>query len=257
MSDIPLRFLAMTMVLVLNAGAQSSITPGGCVTRSGTLCRTVVYEASGWTNRSWFFHAIDRYHERITAAVRSDGRAMHRVAHDEFQSLVHPAIAYDRSRIILPAKNRTLEIEHDTMEVRDLGGVWWLLDFWPKDDGECSVRATMAGEARRITGHVKVAGIPAIEYVYSGFLAQQRIAFAPSLGCDAVEISESEWNLIGFPVNRFKFTLVSVSLGEPAESLLDVPGGYRLVPPDSQWRYVDLNTFPGHVTSTGFSKVVP
>src|SRR5207249_1935148 len=106
---------------------------------------------SGWANRSWGFHAIDRYADRTTEAVRSDGAALLRIAHQGFKYHLIPSGSYDRRRLILPLNRQTFEMEHSLKEIRDLDGVWSFAEYWT-DEPDCSKRATLAGELWRKTG---------------------------------------------------------------------------------------------------------
>src|SRR5437762_2304947 len=108
-----LRPFLLIAVLSLNVAAQPSWRlAGACVTPDGTLCRTLVYESSGWVNSGWGFHAVDRYADRTTAAVRSDGAALLRIVHRGFKYHVVPSGNYDRTRIVFPGQQRTIEIEN-------------------------------------------------------------------------------------------------------------------------------------------------
>jgi hypothetical protein len=109
---------------MLNAAEPPWKKPGACLTPTGTLCRTLVYETSGWTNRSWGFHAIERYRQRETEAIGSDGNAMIRVSCQGFKYYVVPSGNYDRTRIIPPARQQTFEIEHTLRRSRKLPGLW-------------------------------------------------------------------------------------------------------------------------------------
>lgn len=247
-------------VVVATAGLVSAAeprwrTPGACITPAGTLCRTLVYESSGWANRGWGFHAIEWFHERSTTAVRSDGATVLRIAHQGFKYWLIGSEHYDRSRIVLPAQQRTIEIEHSRKEFREMGGVWSFVEFWT-DEPDCSQRAANAGETARKTGEQPiVAGIPAIEYIYGADDRRevQRIAFAPSLGCTAVAFSMSQRNASGLPVSEHKLRLVTSSIAEPDASFFTIPTDYQLVQPEETWPHISMPTLPGDVTTTGFS----
>ena len=146
------RWVAITAVLALNAAAQPSWKrPGACMTPQGTLCRTLVYESSGWANSGWGFHNIDRYEDRMIEAVRSDGSALLRITHRRYKHYLIASERYDRTRVVLPANTQTYEIDHSRKEVRDLGGVWRFSEYWT-DDADCQKRAANAGENWRKTG---------------------------------------------------------------------------------------------------------
>ena len=243
---------------LLNAAEPSWRTPGACTTPTGTLCRALAYESSGWANRSWGFQNIDRYSDKITEAVRSDGAAMLRISHQGFRYYAFPSDSYDRARIILPVRHQTFDVEHSLKAYREMGGVWFFSEIWT-DEADCGRRATWAGEARRKTGkEPRVAGIRAVEYVYETLdhRVVQRIAFAPSLGCMATEFDVSERNSAGLPTSERHLRLVSATVGQPPQELFSIPGDYRLVRSGDSWPYVWMNIFPGDITTTGFSKPV-
>ena len=245
--------------ILMGAAEPPWRTPGACVTPTGTLCRTLEYESSGWANRSWGFHAIERYRDRLTEAVRSDGTAMLLISHRSFRLYVVPSESYDRARIILPAKRETFEVEHSLKEYRKLGGLWWFSEYWT-DESDCSQRATLAGEMRRKTGkELILASIRAVEYVYetADDRIVQRIAFAPSLGCTAVAFSLSTRNHAGLPTSEDQLRLVSATLGEPDQKLFAIPGDYHVMRSDKPWPYVWMDKFPGNITTTSFSMPVP
>jgi hypothetical protein len=228
---------------------------GVCITPAGTLCRTLVYEHIGWKNRSWGFHAIDRYTDRMVEAVRSDGSALLRISHRSFKFYLIPEENYDRARVILPSMGRTVEVERSQKEVHDLGGVWSFDEGW-RDEADCNGPATIAGDMRRRTGEQPiVAGIRGIEYLYESTDHQvvQRIIFAPSLGCTAIVFTLSRRNAAGLPISEERLKLVSASLGEPDQSLFAIPSDYRIVK-SIPYRWMD--TFPGHITVTSFSRPV-
>ena len=67
-------FLVLTTLL---SGAELLWkTPGACLTPSGTPCRTLLYESSGWANQGWGFFNVARYRGLETEAVSRDGTAM-------------------------------------------------------------------------------------------------------------------------------------------------------------------------------------
>lgn len=255
-----LNRLSISFVLFgLLAGAEPPWrTPGACLTPTGTLCRTLVYERSGWSNRSWGVHAVERYRDRLTEAVRGDGSAMLRVSHRSFRFYVVPYESYDRVRIVLPGTQRTFEIEHSLKEFRALGGVWRFSERWT-DDPDCAMRAAWAGEVGRRSGNQSVvAGVRAIEYTYAARHDRmfQRIAFAPSLGCTAVAWSFSERNAAGLPTAEQTLRLVFADLGEPAERLFAIPDWYQVMRPEKPWPYIWMDAFPGNFTLTAFSAPV-
>lgn len=255
MNRYPVLVLALAL---LNAGEPAWRTPGACVTPTGTLCRTLVYESSGWANRSWGFQDIDRYSDQITEAVRSDGAAMLRISHHGFKYYVFPSESYDRARIILPAERQTFEVEHSLRELRELGGVWRFNELWT-DEPDCGRRAAWAGELRRKTGkEPSMAGIRSVEYVYetADHRVVQRIAFAPSLGCMATEFDVSQRNGAGLPISERHLRLVSATVGQPLQEMFSIPGDYHTKRSDKPWPYVWMDIFPGDITTTVFSKPV-
>ena len=254
-----LRF-ALIVVLSLTAAAQPSWQEAGaCVTPQGSLCRTLVYESSGWANRSWGFHAVERYTERITEAAGSSGATLLRIVHRSFNYYFIPSESYDRTRIVIPAQRQTLEVDRGRREVRDLGGVWSFAEYWT-DDVDCRKRAALAGENWRQTGERPIAaGLRAIEYSYesSDHRVEQRIAFSPEIGCTAVRFSLFRRNAAGLPVSEDRLMLVAATLGEPDPTLFSVPAEFRRVGVDRSWPYVRMDKYPGAITTTGFSRPVP
>lgn len=250
------RVLVVVSAYVLLGAAQPSWrAPGACLTPTGTSCRTLEYESSGWTNRGWGFFAIERYSDRETEAVGSDGATMLRIFHRSFRFFVVPSVSYDRTRIVLPAKLQTFEIEHSLKEYRELGGLWQFSEYWT-DEPDCSKRAAIAGEMRRKTGEEPtLAGVRAVEYVYESADHRfvQRISFAPSLGCTAVAFNLSTRNAAGLPTSEDDWRLVSATLGEPDRTLFAVPSGYRVMRSEKPWPYISMNVLPGNITTTGFS----
>ena len=243
------------MIAAMNTAGLAWEAPGACLTPSGAPCRTLVYESSGWVNRSWGIHAVERYRDEYTEAVQRDGTAMLRMSHRSFRFYVFPTGNYDRARIVFPLQRRTVELEHSLRERREMGGVWWFLERW-KDESDCITNATSAGQVRRKSGRTPtVAGIHSVEYIYEStdHHVVQRIAFAPSLGCTAVEFSLSERSDASLPVSESTLRLTSATLAEPDHALFAIPTVYKLVSPEKQWPYAYLNTFPGNITTTGFS----
>src|ERR1700690_2914755 len=183
------RLLSLALLAGLLGGAEPPWrTPGACLTPTGSLCRTLVYEVSG--SRNW----LDHYDDRLTEAVGRDGSAMLRLSHRSFKLYFMPDENYDRVRIVLPATVQTFEIEHSLKEFRELGGIWQFSEGW-RVDPDCLMTAADAGEVGRKSGaYPMVAGVRAVEYVYStgGGRFVQRMAFAPTLGCTAVEWDYSE-----------------------------------------------------------------
>jgi len=150
-------------------------------------------------------------------------------------------------------------MENSLKEIRDLGGVWSFQDYWT-DEADCSKRATTAGEKwRRMDSSMIVAGVRAIEYMYEtpDHRFVQRIAFAPSLGCSAVEYRLSKRSAGGLPISEDHLKLVSARLEQPDSTLFAIPGEYHSVPTDQPWPYVWMDRFPGAITTTIFSPVVP
>jgi hypothetical protein len=249
--------LAATAAL-LNAGEPSWKTQGACVTPTGSLCRTLVYETSGWENRGWGFYAIERYRDRITEAVRSDGAAMLRTSHESFRYFLFPAESYDRTRIVILPKRQTFEIDYSLKEVRNLGGLWQFSEYWT-DETDCGKRALMAGKMARKTGkELMFAGVRAVEYVYESadHRSFQRIAFAPSLGCTTVRFNRSRRNATGLPFSEYELRLVSASLNEPDLTLFAIPTDYPMMNPEKPWPYIWMDKFPGNISTTGFSEPV-
>jgi hypothetical protein len=237
-------------------------TPGACLAPTGTLCRTVVYEASGWENRGWGLYAFDRYTGRITEAVRSDGAALLRIARRSFKFYVIPVESYDRTRLIFPSQERTVEIERSRNELRDLGGVWSFNELWSDertDDADCSKRAARAGEGAKKTRIELLGGVSGVEYVYATTDNHivQRIAFAPSLGCTAIYYRLLRRSSTGLPLSEDTLTLRSAALAEPDQHLFVIPDGYNAMPEGKPWPHVWMDKFPGDISGTGFSRVAP
>src|ERR1700690_1123578 len=96
-----LRFLVGLWVSVLLGAAGAPWqTPGACLTPTGTLCRTLQYQASGWVNRSWGVHAIERFKTIETEALRSDGATAVRISRQSFRSYVVRSERDDRARMV-------------------------------------------------------------------------------------------------------------------------------------------------------------
>src|SRR5262249_14528507 len=196
---------------------------------SGTLCRTLVYDRSGWTKWGWGFHAVDRYSERQTEAVARDGSSLLHIARGEFKYQIIPSGGYNRSRVIVPTKRQTFELEHSRKQYRDLGGVWSFTEMWT-DEADCARRATWAGKGwKRTSRDPIIAGIRGIEYLWesSNHSSVQRIAFAPSLGCIAIDRYVGRRNAAGQLVSEDRMTLVSAIIGEPGAGLFSIPSGYQ------------------------------
>jgi hypothetical protein len=215
-------------------------TPLACLTPSGTLCRTLEYDASGWVNQSWGIHAVLRYRIHRTEALARDGTALIRESRHSFKFYVIPAEKYDRARVIIPAKRQTFEIEHTLREFQDLGGVRWLNEGWTAES-DCFSKATrqwieggdMDNGFRKTGQTVHVAGVLAVEYARSyrgrdGSFSERK-ALAPSLGCTEVSIVRSELNSSGLPTAHLQYQLSSISLGDPPQNLFAVPPDYREV----------------------------
>jgi hypothetical protein len=191
----------------------------------------------------------------MTEAIRSDGAALLRVVHRSFKYHLIPSESFDRTRVILPSKGQTFEIERSRKEVHDLGGVWSFFEGWT-DETDCSHRATRAGEGWRKTGEQPVvAGIRAVEYLWEStdHRVLQRIAFAPSLGCMAVVYTLSRRNAAGLPISEDRMKLVSAVIGEPDHNLFAIPSGYHVV---ESIPYPRMDEFPGDIRVTSFSRPV-
>jgi hypothetical protein len=211
-----------------------------------------VCEVSG--SRNW----LDHYDDRLTEAVGRDGSAMLRLSHRSFKLYFMPDENYDRVRIVLPATVQTFEIEHSLKEFRELGGMWQFSEGW-RVDPDCLMTAADAGEVGRKSGaYPMVAGVRAVEYVYStgGGRFVQRMAFAPTLGCTAVEWDYSERSAVGLPLRAHHLRLVSATLGEPDPNLFAIPRQYRPMDREKPWKYHSLNIFPGDIQVTPFSKPI-
>jgi hypothetical protein len=244
-------FLIILAAAQLGAAGPSWKTPGACTTPAGTLCRTLVYERTGWENRGWGFHAIERYREQITEAVRRDGTAVLRISHQGFKYFFVPEENYDRMRVVIPARRETFEVDHTLKEFRDLGGVWDFFEKWA-DNADCE-RKALAGRPNRGGKEVTVAGVRAIEYFYKAPTgATQRIAFAPALGCIAVRAVYSTQNSAGLPISGTELRLVSATLQEPDSGLFSIPVNYGRADSQKDWKYVSLDQFPGIITGPGF-----
>ena len=117
-------------------------TQGACLTPSGTLCRTLEYEANAWANRSWGFHAIERYQLHEKEAFGSDGSAMIRLSRQDFRFYLLAIERYNRTRIVLPTKGQTFEVESTLKQFQQLGGTWTFYEHWI-DDPDCGKRARL------------------------------------------------------------------------------------------------------------------
>ena len=221
-----------------NAAEPPWKTTGACLTPSGTLCRTLEYDMSGWVNQSWGVHGILRYRVHRVEAAAVDGTAMIRESKQSFRFYLIPAEHYDRARIIIPAKGQTFEIEHTLKEFQDLGGLWSFNEHWTTDS-DCVSKATKqwveGGELdngfRKTGQKVHVAGILAIEYVreFRDRVVSERKALAPSLGCTEVSLIRSERSSNGLPTAALQSRLSAIVLGEPRQDLFVIPPSYREV----------------------------
>jgi hypothetical protein len=247
-------WLFFAITTLLSSANPPWKTPGVCLTPSSTLCRTLVYESSGWANQGWGFFRINRYRGLETEAVSQDGTAMLRSTGRDYDWYFSPSSVHDRARIVLPKQLRTVELEHDLKKRRELGGVWRFSESWSSAQ-DCAERASLAGKARRTFKDPMVAGVKSIEYLYRkwGPNKSLRIAFAPALGCIAVERSEWEWNGMGFPILQKHFRLVSAKPGEPEPALFAIPASYQLTPQGINWPYMNLDTFPGYFDYQGIA----
>jgi hypothetical protein len=214
-----------------------------------------MYDRSGWTKHGWAFYAVDRYSERITEAVARDGSSLLHIARGEFKYHIIPSGGYNRSRIILPAKRQTFEVEHSRKQYREMGGLWFFSETW-SDEADCTRRATWAGEGWKRTGREPMmAGIRGIEFLWESgnHSIVQRITFAPSLGCIATEMYVGRRNGAGLLVSEDRLALVSAVIGEPNETQFSIPNGYPLNRAETPWPYIWMDKFPGDITMTTFS----
>ncbi len=175
------RVFTLFTTLLISAAAQPKIVSSACVTPQGTLCRTVRWEGSGWENRSWGFHAIERWRGNTTLAYRRDGAWFERNARQSFRNYVVPAGSWDLAEIKFPAQNKTIRIDHTAREYEIRSGVRGGFAVWDPHDTDCAKLATAfaLSELKRL-GDVVIAGIPAIEYT-GKLSATRRITVALSL----------------------------------------------------------------------------
>jgi hypothetical protein len=268
-ANLPVMRLRVLHVVIAVATAVTHATEppwqtaGVCLTPSGTLCRTLQYDTSGWVNQSWGVHAILRYRVHEIEAVARDGTAMMRTSKQSFRFYLLPGENYDRARIVIPAKHQTFEIEHTQREFQDLGGVWSFNEHWTVDS-DCVSKASQdwieggqIDNGFRKTGQkVYVAGVQAIEYSREfrdrDRVFSEREALAPSLGCTVVSLIRSERNRNGLPTAGLQARLSSIVLGEPRRDLFDVPPSYREVHYYREhrsaqgWPYLPLLGFHGN-----------
>jgi hypothetical protein len=250
----------MLATVAANATEPPWKITGACLTPSGTLCRTLEFDVSGWVNQSWGVQGILRYRIHRIEAVAGDGSAMIRESKQSFRFYLIPAENYDRARIVIPVKRQTLEIEHTLKEFQNLEGLWRFNERWTADP-DCVTKATkqwieggdLDNGFRKTSQTVHVAGIPAIEYVREfrdrDRVVSERKALAPSLGCIEVSLIRSERSSNGLPTAAHQSRLSSIVLGEPRQELFVVPPSYgevryyrerRSVP---EWPYLPLMSF--------------
>ena len=192
--------------------------------------------------------------ERTVEAASRNGATLLRITHRGFRYHLVPSDNYDRSRIVLPLTRQTLEIEHTFKQFREMGGVRSFVEMWT-DELDCRKRAEWAGEHwKRTDREPVVAGVRGIEYLYQGGETVQRIVFAPSLGCIAIEFQLSRRSASGLPISEDHMKLLSAVVGEPDRALFAIPAGYQMSRSENPWPYISMNQFPGDITHTGFSR---
>lgn len=198
-----------------------------CRTPEGTLCRTMRWEASGWENMSWGFHAIARWTGTTTLAYGRDGGSYERYASRSFRNYVIDDGQWDRAMLGPPWPEHTVEIDHLKKTYR-LSGIYGR-PVWEGDDPDCAknARRFLLTEVRR-GAEADIAGIRSIEY--TGRRSERETHtywLAPSLGCAQMKAIVSSRNSFGLPTKYSRIEVTSVRLGEPEPSLFRVPAGYR------------------------------
>jgi len=241
------------LILLISATLVATAQPywrtsGACITPAGTLCRTLVYERSGLINHSWGIHAIERYRDQVTEAVSSNGTALLREVHRSFKFYFLPFESYDRTRIVIPFETRTLEIDRDRQQVREMGGLWRFSEIWT-DDPDCAQREALASGGWRRVGERIVAGLPAVEYASEtrDHSIVRQIALSRALGCTAVLYTISHRSPAGIPIYEQTLKLLSANLAEPDPVLFVPPKGFRVVGFDWSWPYIWMDKFPGNI----------
>ncbi len=206
-----------------------------CIAPDSSPCRTLEYDTSSWDEGSG-----QRYRLHRVEAVAGGGRAMIRESREIFRLYLLAAKVYDRARIILPAQQRTVEVEYTHREFQDLGGLWWFNGRW-SGEADCFRRAAvqeiegavLANGFQKSGRVVQVAGVAAIEYVRryqrEGRMIAETKALAPALGCTEVSFVRAERNAYGLPVAGFVSELTALAWDEPHRELFEVPGNYREV----------------------------
>jgi hypothetical protein len=222
---------SLSTALVISPADQPRSASGTCVTPQGTLCRTIRSEGSGWENRSWGFHAVERWHGSTTLSYRRDGAWLERNARQSFKNYVVPAGSWDLAKIKLPGQNETIEIDHTAREYEIRSGVRGGFAVWDPDDADCAkLAAKFALSGLKHIGEVVIAGVRAIEYTGKRSSTNRiMVALAPSLGCAQIRYIERDYNRFGLPTSFHRFEAVSVQIGEPDTTLFRVPSGYRRV----------------------------
>jgi hypothetical protein len=225
----PILLFGFSGVLLAPAASPPWNVPGACLTPQGTLCRTIRWEYTGWENRSWGFHAIERQNGSNTLAYRRDGAALERHTSRSFKNYVIPLASWDISKIKLPAQHETIEIDHTARSYDTHPGVRGGYPVWDPNDPDCIQNAKAFGlsDLKR-ADEVVIAGVRSIEYTgVRSSTSRTTVALAPSLGCTQMRYTYRDYNRFGLPTASTQFDVVSVQVGDPDPALFQVPKDYH------------------------------
>lgn len=217
----------VTRILVMALAGALAADDETCRTPQGTLCRTMVWESSGWANESWGFHAIGRWSGTVTLAYGRDGRTYERRAQRTFRNYVIDAGQWHRAKVYLAGAEHTVEIDHEERTYRFSGIHGW--PVWDRDDPECAKKSQhfLLTDVRR-GREAMIAGIRSIEYTGRRSDSETHTYWlAPSLGCSQMRAVISGRNRMGLPTMSSHTEVTSVRLGEPEPALFELPAEYR------------------------------
>jgi hypothetical protein len=229
-NEIVHQFLVSVVVPLGLIGAdRPAAASDPCLTPQGTLCRTIRWEGSGWENRSWGFHAIERWRGSTTLSYRRDGAWIERNARRTFRNYVVSTARWDVTQIKVPDRKETIELDNASHEFEIRPGVRGGVAVWDSDDPDCAKLATKfeLSELTRL-GEVMIAGVRAIEYRGKRSATRRiTVALAPSLGCTQLRSLDRDYNRLGLPTSWNSFEAVEIRVGEPDPTLFEIPKGYR------------------------------
>lgn len=221
----------LILALTVPAVGPSLKTDAVCVTPQGTLCRTIRWEASGWANESWGFHAISRWSGSAVMACRADGAIMERYSQRIYRNYFVLDIKYDRGLIRFPVEMRTTEVDHEAEEFSSRSGVPGGFPVWDADNKDCTKTASRFElDGLEQVGEETVSGVRSIKFTGSRSESEYMYLWlAPSLGCTQMRVISKAHNSFGLPTLYSRQEVKSVRLGEPDAELFRPPSSYRRV----------------------------